>query len=604
MPRPPHWLKANHRQTFPSRVIWVDVESDRIPEPDGSERHVLNFGWAAYRRRHRDTQWSEPEWVRFTTPDEFWDWALTKAHRKTALYILAHNAGYDLTVLRSWDALPLRGWVLKSAVYDSPPFLMHFRRQKMALRLWDTMNWWTTSLAKLGERINLPKLEMPDTWEDPAEADRYCVRDVEICMESTLAWWRFLREHDLGSAAPTLASQALTAFRHKYVTHPVLCDGHEDSHEVSRASYVGGRVECFRLGALRGTWSLYDVRSMYPHVMRRESYPTVLRGVYKRVRERELTQLLTDSRVVAEVDVQTETPAYPFRADGRLLFPVGRFRTTLATPELSHALQHGHVRSIGRVAVYEHAPLFEGFVSDLYALRVAATKAGDSLGAYYLKIMMNSLYGKFGQRQHTEEWVGTAETLEPKVWVEYDVETGQRTRMRQFAGQIHRIGVGGESWWSHPAIASHVTSWARMHLWSMMNAAGLDNVAYCDTDSLLVNAQGRRNLEDVHVGEQLGQLQHEGTFDNVVLRGPKDYVMGSKRRHKGVRSKATWLDENTAQQDQWSGLAGLVTQGDVSAPRVKRVTKHLRRVYLKAEVLPRGRTRPWRLPDDSGRWRT
>lgn len=601
--RTAHWLTPNHRAHTPVRVIWMDTETSPEPHPDGGERHVLTFGWAKYRRRHRGRTWSKGEWLRITDAGMWWDWALSKAHARTSLTVLAHNAAYDNTVLDAWRELPLRGWRLKSAVFDSPPFLMTFKRGSMTLRLWDTMNWWKTSLKSIGERVGREKLERPDDWSDVGRDDEYCRRDVEILETATLEWWEFLRKNDLGSVAPTLAAQSLTTFRHRYLTHRLLCDDNAESHEMARAAYSGGRVECFRLGRARGPWTLYDVRSMYPYVMRERAYPTVLRSVYKRVGVSEIHDLCQGASVIAETVLDTSEAAYPIREDGRLLFPTGCFPATLTTPELLYALKRDHVAEVGRVAVYSQATIFRGFVDDLYRLRMEARARGDDMMTWHLRLLMNSLYGKFGQVMRKDVHVGTSPDLTPRVWTEYDFETGESTKMRAFAGQIHRLEVGGESWWSHPAIAAHVTAYARLHLWRLIREAGLRDVAYCDTDSLLVSERGAARLHGQFIGDALGSLQIEGRADTVRIHGPKDYDFGFKSRTKGVRPSATWTGPNTVEQDYWYGLKGLVAAGDVSAPRVKRITKHLSRVYRKGRVLPGGRTRPWRLPAEIGAWR-
>lgn len=604
MNRRNHWLTVNHRSHTPVRVIWLDTETLPEPHPDGGERHVLEFGWASYRRRHRGNAWSEREWLRFEDAPTFWDWALAKSHARTSLTLLAHNAAYDQTVLQAFTELPQRGWILKSAVYDSPPFLMTFKRQNATLRLWDTLNLWRTSLANLGKKVGREKLERPEDWHGSKRDDEYCKRDVEIIEAATLEWWEFLRRYDLGSVAPTLAAQALTTFRHRYLTHKLLCDDNEESHEMARAAYSGGRVECFRIGRVAGPLTLFDVRSMYPYVMREEAYPTILRSVYKRVDTDELRDLMKDASVVADVDIETDEAVYPFRSGGRLLFPVGCFRVSLSTPELVYALARGHVSRVRRVAVYSQAPLFRSFVDELYKLRVEARKAGNDFYAWHLRLLMNSLYGKFGQVMKKDVHIGSTPDLTPRVWAEIDAVTGESRTIRAFAGQLHELQIGGESWWSHPAIAAHVTAYARLHLWRLIREAGMRDVAYCDTDSLLVSAKGAIRLSGSWIGDDLGKLQVEATMPHALIHGPKDYVMGPKRRTKGVRQTAIWTGPNTIEQDHWFGLRGLVATGDVSAPRVKRITKRLARVYKKGKTLPGGRTRPWRLPAEAGAWLT
>src|SRR5690606_32672553 len=47
-------------------------------------------------------------------------------------------------------------------------------------------------------------------------------------------------------------------------------------------------------------------------------------------------------------------------------------------------------------------PLFQEFIRDWYSTRLTAQKEGNDGLAYVCKILMNSLYGKFGQKEEGE----------------------------------------------------------------------------------------------------------------------------------------------------------------------------------------------------------
>lgn len=588
--------------SYPNNVIWFDTETTPERVSDVEERHVLEFGWGCYRRQLSPGRWSRGEWHRFTEPGKFWDWVESKLRDRTTLYLYAHNIAYDVTVLQAWTGLPKRGWLLSAAVLDSPPFIAHWRKDRMSIRMLDTLNLWPIPLKKLGKLVELPKLERPKQWSGVRGDDLYCKRDVEILITTCIKWWEWLREHRLGGAAATRAAQAMTSFRYRFLSHTILIDNNLTALSLSRAAYHGGRTEVFKLGKTTGPLYLLDVRSEYPTVMQRESYPTVLRGVYGGITITDLHDLLDRYAVVADVEIDTPEPSYPYSESSPLLFPTGQFCTVLSSGELTYALEHDHIIHVRRLALYEKAPIFKAFVTEVSALREVALKSGDKFRAWVLKYHLNSLYGKFGQRGRRSKRVATTDDLSARVWDEVDGETGTRYRMRQLAGVIEQHWTEGESAYSHPAIAAHVTAYGRLLLWELITTAGVGDVLYCDTDSVLVNQSGYDRLRSRIGGGELGSLHLDKIVNEVIIHSPKDYALDGVARIKGVRKDAKWLDANTVIQDKWFGIRSLLMRGDISAPIVRREVKHLRRRYNKGVVLASGRVRPFRLPAEAGRW--
>lgn len=595
-------LRPLKRASFPSQCVWVDTETDAIPGDDGEERHVLRFGWACYRRQLSAGEWSRRQWFRFETQAAFWNWLESKHRDKTALFWLAHNAAYDATVLGAWAELPQRGWELQTAVIDAPPFLAYWKNGKRSLKMLDTLNWWKVKLETIGEKVGLAKISMPSLDAPRKEWDRYCKRDVEVVMAACIRWWEWLREHDLGGSAATLASQALVAFRHRFLTHSILIDANFSALQLARDSYHGGRTEAFRIGDFEGPFYLLDVRSEYPTVMERESYPTILKGVYGGLSLTDLACAVDRYAVVADVELETDAPIYPYNDSSPLLFPVGRFRSVLTSGELRCALDAGHVRGVYQCALYSHAPIFAAYVRELSELRARALERGDRFESWVLKRLLNSLYGKFGQRGRRTERVGVTDDLSCRMWDEVDGETGERYRMRQLAGLIESHHAEGESRYSHPAIAAHVTAYGRLLLWSLIERAGLANVLYCDTDSVLVSEVGHERLRALIGSGGLGTLHLDRIVQHTTIWSPKDYKLDDLQRTKGVRASARWIEPNVVEQEKWLGLRSLLRRGDVSTPVVRREVKHLSRRYDKGVVLSSGLVRPFRLPDESGAW--
>lgn len=590
--RRPHALPGNKSSESPQACIWVDTETLPTALPDGSEAHHLDYGFACYRRRRGKGQWTKPEWFRFDTIDQFWCWALSKTRNKTRLYLFAHNGAFDLPVLHAFTELPERGFTISKAICDAPPMDITWKSGTQALRFVDTLNIWRMSLAALGESVGLGKLRMPPESASKARKDAYCRRDVKVIMRACLAWFDFLVDNDLGGFKGTLASQAFTSFRHRFMDEPVLIHNNRKALDLERASYVGGRTECFYLGKYTDEFYYIDVNSMYPSVMQSNPFPTCLQGVYRQPERAEIDRWRKDRGVIVECTLVTDTADYPLVDEGRLIFPVGRFNTTLAGPEFFRAYDAGHVKRMHRVAVYEMAELFRSFVDFFYNERLKAKARGDAVNTFNYKILQNSLYGKFGQLGRHFDIISTCEPNLVEITQELDGDQDKLFTRRKFGGIVQEWCDEGEAFHSFPAIASYVTSYARVMLCEAIQAAGRENCYYCDTDSLVVNRQGWESLCHLVDQDRLGAWSLCRILESIVLHGPKDYVFDGAMTVKGVRKNAVWIDGSTVDQDQFVGFRGLIRSGSLSAPIVKRIRKTQHRVYRKGTPDAAGRVHP------------
>lgn len=590
-----HYIKGNAVTEIPSAGIWFDTETDQIPVEGGGVKHVLRFGWLCYQRSRAKGQWCKPKWYRFTTPREFWVIVYSLLRTKAVTYMFCHNTNFDLPVLDTFRIPATGGWKMKRAVIDAPPTILHFTRDKQKFVILDTLNFWRVSLADLGKSVGYAKLTMPKDSDTSEDWDTYCKADVEVIRKAVQDWWVLLLENDLGGFASTLAGQSMRIWRHKYMTTKVLIDCDPDALELARNSYCGGRNECFRHGRIEGPVYYVDINSMYPSVMHGRKFPSRLLGVDTKIPAATFAKYHRTHATIGRVQLCTEEAVYPSIVDGRLCFPVGEFWADLAGPELEYAVIHGHILEWDRVAVYHADELFTGFVAAMYKRRLEARDAGNDTLAYFYKILLNSLYGKYGQRGMVWEETAIDPDLKFEAFIEYDVATGVTSQVRRFGGIEQRKSKESESRDSHPAIASYVTSYARMELWKIIKIAGLENVYYCDTDGIMMNAAGYKRIEHLVHPSKMGLLKVECIADYMVIRGLKDYDLGGKSKTKGVRKSAVWLSEDQIRQEQWSGLAGLLSKGTMNAPTTKPVIKNLSRTYRKGTFNPDGTVTPLRL---------
>ena len=590
--RRPHFIPGNKANESPQACVWVDTETRPKDIGNGTEAHYLDFGMACYRRRTKRGAWSKPEWFTFKDKSLFWDWLETKTRQKVRLYLFAHNGAFDLPVLSAFTQLPERGWKISNAICDAPPIDISWRLDKKTIRFVDTLNLWRMPLSALGQSVGLRKLRMPGHNEHPARHLAYCRRDVKVIMRACLKWFDFLTDNDLGGFKSTLASQAFGTYRHRFMPYQIAVHNNERALKLERDSYVGGRTECFKLGKYTGEFYYIDVNSMYPSVMLDNLYPNKLIGCYSIVESQDLKRWRNQYAVICSVTLKTDQADYPIVHDGKLVFPIGTFKTTLAGPEFWRAYDSGHVAKIHQASVYEQAKLFTGFVRYFYDQRLAAKKRGDVVNTFNFKVLANSLYGKFGQRGRRFDIVDECDPNVVSIEDHWDADTQEASTRRCFGGIVQQWVTDGESFNSFPAIAAYVTSYARLILADAINLADRKNCYYCDTDSLVVNREGWEHLVDLIDQDRLGAWGLDTILGSMTLHGPKDYVFDDKTVLKGVKASAVWISSDTVEQDMFVGFRGLVRNGSLDAPLVKRIKKTQRRIYTKGKPTAGGDVLP------------
>lgn len=593
MSRKPHWLRPVKRAAYPRELIAFDTETAAVWLDDDTCENVLTFGWACYSRYIKESQWSEPKWFRFTTGQQLWEWIGNVSRPKQQTYVYCHNVNFDWQTTDMCRILPSLGWTCDQAIINDPPNAFRWRRDNKTLRLLDSFNYFYASLAQIGDRIDLPKLTSKHAYHFEILDDDYCRRDSLIVLRAVQQWIEWLRTNDLGSLAISLAAQSMNAYKHHFLHHNIYIDDNDDAQDLARLSYFGGRVEAWRVGVPVSNVYCLDVNSLYPYVMREQSYPVKLHGVYKRVRLAELSRWLDKYSVVATVLLDTREPAYPERGESKLLFPVGQFWTTLTTPELKHALAHNRIRECSTASIYDSAPMFREYMDTFYDLRLEAMHADDATATYFIKKLMNSHYGKWAQRGGHEEIIGYTDDYSLRVEDEIDIDTAKRYRIRYIAGVITSCSLDKESRESLPAISSHVTAYGRMLLWRLACIAGPENVYYMDTDSLHVHERAMHNLSSEIDATRLGALKLEKTIARAIYYGPKDYSLDGVRKTKGIRGNATEVEPGVFEQQQFVSLRGACSANWNGGPIIRRVRKRLSRVYTKGVVDASGNVLPF-----------
>ena len=591
--RPCHILKSNKATQMPQRVIFFDTES-RLRDKGRVIYHDVYLIVGKYVHYRSDlSQGKTSELFHTSSPEEFWSWVESKVHAKEKLYLIAHNVGYDLITSQGLMILPQKGWKVKTLYEKGRTFHLVMQNGKRSLSFINLANYFTGTLREIGEEIGLEKLELDYTNPDYDKALTYCQRDVEIVERAFTAFLEFIQEHNLGNFAVTAPAQAFNAFRHRFNNHKIYIHNHPKAIELERSGYYGGRTEAFKVGEIKDT-PVYDldVNSMYPSVMIESRFPVRLIFYEDRVLSDNLRRLLGKYLLMARVILNTRVNVFPLSHMGTLIFPVGRFETVLSTPELELALDLGVIEQVLEVAAYEPGRIFTDYVSFFYEKRKTAKLQGKREQALLFKLMLNSLYGKFGQKQTV--WKPIAECPPDEIGVEeiYSSAQNRWITIKKLGGTVLEAQGETEGYNSFPAIAAHVTAYARRKLWEYMKLAGIKNVLYLDTDSIFVNREGYENLKGFIAPDVLGLLKPERVFSKLTLYNLKDYEGDGIVKMKGVPRSAKRISEEQFQFDLFPHFGTLVRKGAVSKYYNIKTIKSLKRMYQKGWVLKDGTVVP------------
>jgi hypothetical protein len=544
---PSHVLRKNHQTVLPKRVLYLDVETKSL-DAGNTVKHRLKLAWTCLETYGNKAKGVNDAWEIFHDTKRFAEYLEVCALVDTPLWVIGHNVFFDLQSSDFFHYFTLSGWSL-DFVYDKGlTYILCIRKGRRKIKIVSSTNYYDCSLADLGKLIGLPKLDVKFGSASEKELSEYCHRDVEIVKKAMEYYFRFIEEHDLGKFSMTKSSQAFNAYRHRFMNHKLY--RHTDSEIVllERSAYHGGRTECFRYGKQEeDLYCTLDINSMYPFVMKSYPLPVKCIDFRKNVQPESIAPLLKDYSVVAECCIETDEPVYAIKYNDKTVFPVGNFTAFLCTPGVRYAIEHGHLKSIKQIAIYEQQNIFAEYVDYFFELRQQYKLAKNKIMQTLCKYFMNTLYGKFGQKNTVEERK-TEMTKDGYKRIEvYDCITGTRSiEYKLFNTYVVQKGeVEGKN--SMVAIPAHITEYARFLLWGFIKKVGVKNLYYCDTDSLKMRFKDAEVLRPFIDSERLGYLKIEDVFIEFILYGCKYYRTDDKLRIKGVPKVAHYLGNY-----QWS----------------------------------------------------
>jgi len=592
----PHQLTPTKNRPFPSVFFFLDTETTLTEIGHKTKIHDLKMGVCQRFDRVNDHELEFKDEIIIRKQQDFIAWLLPQCKSKSHMYIIAHNVVYDSTILDLFRLLPKQGYKMSSIYSKGQVCIIRWAKGDSKITMLDNGNIFSGTLERWGKIFNIPKIKINFETCTDQELQVYCRRDVEIMVAAWRSWMTFINNNNCGGFRETVGSTAFNTWRYKFLKEDVYVHKQKEVLQLERDGYHGGRVEAFYQGYADDDHYYYlDINNMYGFVMANSEFPTGLQGHSSSLGLKRMISYLKRYAVVARVNVNVDVPAFITKVNGHACYPLGRFETVLTTNEIAYALERGWIESVNEFAWYRKSELFREYVDEYYGLRMKYRDDQNTGFEAICKLLINSLYGKFGQQGIEQSIIGNARYDEVWHMPVINAQTGKRGYQTALGGIIYEEKHTGESFHAMPAIAAHVTANARLYLLSLIERAGWENVFYTDTDSLIVNRLGYYNLESEIEENTLGKLKIETQSPWLVVNAPKDYEMEGRKKIKGIRVNATERSDGNFTQEQWIKLAGLIRQGFTGGYTSKEIVKRQRRIIYSGHISITGRVEPFQL---------
>lgn len=522
---------------------------------------------------------------------------------KTILY--AHNLSYDGAFLME-GASDLG--MQKNPFYRNRLLALKVRlSEDREVEFRDSWALTFTGLEKLTREFGVEhqKLDVDKANSEDASVPRCPLHKGEFCPSAKFFDSRYRRNDVLGlwevlekmfrllewDVSLTLAATSMRVFRRKYLEFPIFRNT-KYSH-LQRHAYSGARTEVVRFNEEAGKFfDYYDVNSLYPSVMEDLEVPV---GPAKQVKADISGSGFTYATVWE--DPVNPFPALPVKG-GKLFFTAGKKIGYYCNEELREAKERGSRLTLHTTfETRDTSPIFRSFVRDMYGRRLQAKKESNGSLAFVLKLILNSNYGKWGQKPSRTEFFFDPTTV-PSLAVPMNVEhTAWRHETDKDSAHII------------PIIAAMITARARLRLLREIDRLEPECIFYMDTDSLLLDKPG------IRASDRLGEFKHEGRIHSFFVFGPKVYAFRDEEEEahlkmKGVSAHAG--DDELKFKERLEGMLDFVQGRPVhnqagilnllSALKIsdgkryafpKSLTRSFAGEYDKRQVRPDGSTLPW-----------
>ena len=559
-----HNIKPNETTRLPRKHVFLHAEA-RSARRGRTGIQTWRLAVACYATGRKGYETKE-HWASYTKCNSLWAAVTEFAGEEGRVIVWAHNLGHAARIAQVFTELPKQNWELIAHSINARATWLEWKRGKATLVMVDTIAYFNTTLDQVG---NWHGLGAPDAGLDGDHVDdwnAHCRASVRIIATSVQAYLNWLDREDMGNWQLTGAAQSWANYRHKHLTHRLTVHDNPDALATERRAMWTGRCEAYWHGELTGERVYeFDFKGAYPRIARDYALPTKLIGPMP-VRYN-WASLLSSPRVavLASVRVKTDLPVVPTSHDGRILWPVGTFNTTLWDVEIDAAIRSGADVTVLGGWFYRKEPALKAWGEWVLG---ELEKPDDIVPAWQkamIKHWSRALIGRFSMTYNQWEDFGEAPTSGVMRGMLYDADKDTRQEMMQVGRKVWYDA--GRVEWQHsmPMITGYVQAIGRVHLWQVMQQLPERSLIYVDTDSLLCTGKYVEDIARVAQATTTGVLRLKRAWDGFAVYGPRQIVTGEQVRVSGIPRVAERTSRNHFKGDVTNTLAGALRGGNIGS---------------------------------------
>ena len=457
---------------------------------------------------------------------------------KSTLTIYFHNfSRFDGILLLKHLACHHKSYKLKPLMRNNRLYeLAVYSGKKMLFRFRDSLNLLPGKLSALANNLCPglgPKGSIPYDELTPSNLASmkkslldYMKQDIlllgGVMQKAQEIYWK-LYMLDIESKI-TLSSLALSIFRMKYYdasNWPIHIPNKNEDCFI-RNAYYGGHTDTYK--PYGEDLYYYDVNSLYPFVMKEFPMPGGVPVWHGNLEDKDLDSMLGFIEAYVVCPKTIKKPLLPYRDKNKtIIFPTGEFVGVYYSEELKYARSLGYtVLPISGYLFERMESPFKDFVSSLFESRLEAKISGNEALAYVYKILMNSLYGRFGINPKSTI-TEVCDSARYKHLIRYsELIFGDMLSENNYIVAYHSNTGTGSDYWNPPKnsavqLAAAITASARIYMYPYISR---EDCYYTDTDSVVL---GQPLPEEVISSSVLGKFKLEDRIMKGYFLAPKSY---------------------------------------------------------------------------------
>lgn len=595
-----HYLSPSGKTRVPECIVYIDCTITETADDEGSsikldEWFMCGVSYdpvsADVLREHRASGRNTRDFAQEIQQ-------FCSEHKET--WIISKEISVTAHVTRLVPTLALDGWEMAFCSVTDKGTLVSMTKDKRHICICDVWSWVRDDLENVpkerSEALSSPKA-VTSSVGDRTNDDR---TDIAVCrqaLETIMRWWL---SEQLGIFKVTGAASGWQAMRSKLTPKALVVGRTKEQAAMERRAIYSGHKEVYRIGAVKSeNIADYDFVNAYLSALAHFSMPTCLITRQETIDWLEKCEAWFCYGYVADVIVTTNTPGPPCRIGHTICTPVGRFKTTLTSPEIRYW------RSCGAEIVEttkQWYRLGSGLMSWANYLLDQLDKPREELPDVVRKMVKSwgrSTIGKTASLHSVEISRRPALTANWTVEDGVNLTTWREQQIMTWQGEEVTTERSAEPPDGCPIILAWVEGIVRVALHEAMSTRVPASIILANTDGWLETSADTCKAGDVFDGPWPFVVATKKTYHEVYVFGANHVLSNADRRLSGIPIAAKLTRDGIYSWQEWPSLSWQLTHSDSGIYRRPRRSARIDGPYVMRWVCQSGQTVPLSVDMDS-----